>query len=405
MRSVRVAALTILGLVGICTGLAGAAGASAEAPAEPRSGAPKSPAYEKPFLSRGSASLGGYMDFQFGADDRGSGFDLARFVPFIYARVSDRVHLASEIEFEHGGFVTGEDEATDGEIKVEFATIDFAVAEALNFRGGLILSPLGRLNELHDAPMLDLTERPLVDRFVIPTTLSESGLGLYGTAYPSEQVVVNYEAYLVNGFDQDVLVLDGSTTPLRAVLDLHEGRGSAAGDNNNSRAFVGRVGLSPRLGTEVGLSVHTGKFDDAGTERLTLAAVDARFARGRFELVGEGALARTGKLDLQGAGDAVASERAKAAGFYAEVRLHVLAGAIRSLPQSVFTAAARADYVDRDANVAGADRERLTLGINFRPSEETAVKNDVLFDRGRAAGGTEWGDSETSYRFSVATYF
>ena len=404
MRFVRVAALVILGSVGICAGSAGGAAAT-EAPSGADSASPASPTYQKPFLSRGSASLGGYMDFQFGADDRESGFDLARFVPFIYARVSDRVHLASEIEFEHGGFVTGEDEATDGEIRVEFATIDFAVSEALNFRGGLILSPLGRLNEFHDAPMLDLTERPLVDRFIIPTTLSESGLGLYGTAYPSEQVVVNYEAYLVNGFDQDVLVLGGSTTPLRAVLDLHEGRGSAAGDNNNDRAFVGRVGLSPRLGTEIGLSVHTGKFDDAGTDRLTLAAVDAHFAQGPFELVGEGALARTGKLDLQGAGDAVASERAKAAGFYAEGRLHVLAGAIRSLPQSVFTAVARADYVDRDANVAGADQERLTLGVNFRPTEETAIKNDILFDRARTAGDTKWGDTGTSYRFSVATYF
>ena len=123
--------------------------------------------------------VGGYMDIEFRADRGGSGFDQRRFVPFIYAQVSDRVHVASEIEFEHGGFVAG-DKETDGEIKIEFATVDFTLSEAVNLRGGVILSPLGRLNAHHDAPLLDLTERPLVDRNIIPTTLSESGLGFFG---------------------------------------------------------------------------------------------------------------------------------------------------------------------------------------------------------------------------------
>jgi hypothetical protein len=367
-----------------------ALGAGTAAAAE--TGLPNIPTYRKPFLSGGRAAVGGYMDLEFLAGDEGSTFDQHRFVPFIYAAVSDRVHVASEIEFEHGGFVSGEDE-TGGEIKLEFAHVDFTVNEGLNVRGGVILSPLGRLNVLHDAPMLDLTDRPLVNRFVIPTTLSESGLGVFGVIYPNEAWVVDYEAYLVNGFG-DATVTGAGT------LNLRGGRGSQSEDNNNARAVVGRLGVSPRLGTEFGASLHTGSYDAGGDQNLTLAALDARFAQGPVEILAEGALARADLPDSLLAGDA-----ARSAGFYLEGRVHLLAGAVTALPQSVFTAVVRADYVDRDRETDGSDVERLTLGLNFRPTEQTVFKNDVLFDRSRSSGETDWSDTETAYRFSIATYF
>jgi len=64
--------------------------------------------YTKPFLRRFGRNtyLGGYMDFQFRAtEDEGgdNGFDQTRFIPFIYSDISDRVKLAAELEFEHGG--------------------------------------------------------------------------------------------------------------------------------------------------------------------------------------------------------------------------------------------------------------------------------------------------------------
>jgi len=373
----------LAGMVGMSSGVAGAA-ATADRP--------PSPIYQKPFLLQGRASVGGYMDLEFLAGEGGSTFDQHHFVPFLYAEVSDRVHVASEIEYEHGGEVAG-DEETDGEIKIEFATVDLKAADVLNLRAGVILSPLGRLNLFHDAPMLDLTERPLVDRDVIPTTLSEAGLGFFGQIFPSEQLVLDYEAYLVNGFDDDAVDTSG-------VLQIRNARGSKKQDNNNSRAFVGRFGVSPRLGTEVGVSVHTGDYDREGATNLTIAALDVRFASGPVEFLGEGAMARGDYRDALGAG-----QTAESSGFYLEGRFHFLAGALGALPQSVFTGVARLDYVDRDQTSDGNDQERLTLGVNFRPTEETVLKNDIFFDRSRAMGATEWGDSGPSYRFSIATYF
>ncbi len=395
----RLLVMSVVGLVfGGILGLGGAVASASEAPAgDAAAGASFAAPYQKPFLGHGTAALGGYFDFQFRAGREGSGFDLARFVPFIFAQVSDRVHLASEIEFEHGGFVTGEDEPTDGEISVEFATVDFRVNDALNFRAGIILLPLGRLNEFHDAPMLALTDRPLVDQLVIHTTLSENGLGAFGSWTTSGGAVLDYEAYAVNGLNEDA-VEDG-------VLNLGEAEGIATGDNNNDRSFAGRVGVSPWLGTEAGVSLHSGAYSDDGSRSLTIGALDFHAARGRFEFLGEGALARASRQPLAGGPEPVVEVTPRSGGFYAEARVHVLQGVVRALPASGFTGTVRAGYVDRDRNTAGADLERLTVGVSFRPTEETVIKNDVLFDRAREAGAPAWGATQAGYRFSVATYF
>lgn len=372
---------------------AGAAGA-----AEPDRRAGKwsgDPDLQEPLLQLGRAALGGYMDLEFRADDTGSGFDQHRFVPSIAAEVSDRVHVAAEVEFEHGGKVAG-DEETDGEISLEFATVDFRVNEGLNLRGGLILSPLGRLNVFHDAPMLDLTDRPLVDTYVIPTTLSEAGAGAFGAWYPTGSLMVDYEAYLVNGFKQEAV--EGG------VLNLREGRGRAKEDNNNARSVVARVGVSPRVGTGFGASIHTGSYDDAGQYNLTLAALDARFTQGPLELLGEGAMA-TAEYAVDTTLTSVTTMDARSAGFYVEGRYHFLAGAIRDMPQSVFTAVVRAEYVDMNREVDGQDVQRLVFGINFRPTEATVVKNDLVLDRSREVGAGDWGDTRTGYRLSLATFF
>jgi len=383
--------MTATTLAGMLFWTAGAAGA--EDPDRQRQASNASE--RETLLDLGRVTVGGYMDLVFRADQSGSTFDLHQFVPEFHAEISDHVQMAGEIEFEHGGAVSG-DEETDGEIEVEFATLDFLVTEALNFRGGLVLSPLGRLNVFHDAPMLDLTDRPLVDTEIIPSTLSEAGLGAYGAFYPTEELMVDYQAYVVNGFNADAVQA--------GRLDLREGRGSARQDNNNARSFVGRLGVSPRVGTEVGVSVHTGSYDDAGDYNLTLAALDARFSQGPVEILGEGALA-TAEYAVDTTLTSTLTQDARAAGFYLEGRFHFLAGAVRALPQSVFTGVVRVDYIDRDRDVDGYDRERLTFGINFRPTEATVIKNDLVLDRNRGIGASDWGDTHTGYRMSLATFF
>jgi hypothetical protein len=388
-------------------GVSGSGGTTPDGPPPP-----PSVIYRKPYIKRfgRGAMVGGYMDHEFRMARSGAAFDQHRFIPFVYSAVTDEVHVSAEIEFEHGGFVAG-DEETDGEIKIEYAVTDISLGEALNLRGGVVLAPLGSFNLLHDSPLNDLTERPLVCRQIIPTTLSESGAGIFGALYPSEMWTLSYEVYAVNGFNEGVLVNAGDST--RVDLRVREGRGSARTDNNNHRSVVARIGASPRLGTDLGLSVHSGAYDDAGGSRLTILAADARVRRGPVELLGE--IARA-SADVPAAVAAFAATARRAdgtpravaeaqAGYYAQANLHVGAGAWKRFPDSVWTLVGRLDRVDFDTDVDGDDTRAVSAGLNFRPVEDTVLKADVTWTWQRGEARADWGDAGRGGFLSMATYF
>jgi len=123
--------------------------------------------YAKPFVAAPKAIVGGYMDIQYRAQRKASiengyggttnGFDQQRFVPFIYADITEHVKFASEIEIEHG---IREDATQGAEIGMEFAHIDYLINEPFNLRAGILLVPIGKFNLLHDSPLNDLTDRP-----------------------------------------------------------------------------------------------------------------------------------------------------------------------------------------------------------------------------------------------------
>ena len=137
--------------------------------------------YAKPFVAAPKAIVGGYMDIQYRSQRKASiengfggttnGFDQQRFVPFIYADITEHVKMASELEIEHGIRETSDNELEFG---LEFAHIDYLVNEPFNLRAGILLLPIGKFNLLHDSPLNDLTDRPLVSQFIIPSTVSET---------------------------------------------------------------------------------------------------------------------------------------------------------------------------------------------------------------------------------------
>lgn len=127
--------------------------------------------------------------------------DLLRFVTYIGYKYSDRIVLNSEIEFEHAK-VGATRSAGNGDVEVEFANLDFLFTDWLNFRAGLLLIPMGFLNEMHEPPTFFGNIRPEVEQRIIPTTWRELGVGFHGTILPG----LTYRTYAVNslnakGFD------------------------------------------------------------------------------------------------------------------------------------------------------------------------------------------------------------
>jgi hypothetical protein len=385
--------------------------------------------YAKPFLSMPKATLGGYADVMYNILSRQNldnpsrnSFGQQRLVPFIFADITDRVKFATEIEIERGGTNSPQG---DGTIQVEFAQLDYLIDERINLRGGILLMPVGKFNLLHDSPLNDLVDRPMVSRLIVPSTWFEAGAGIYGTFYPSALSKIDYELYAVNGMTQTA----GAVTD----LGIRGARGSVSRDRDDSKAIVGRLAFSPMLGIEIAGSGYHGQYKPStatvGSGNIDIFAVDWTLQRGPFELIGEAAWTRISNNNATGvAGNAIGP--AGMFGYYVQGNYHFMPELLKRLAPShfsdasTFTATVRWEQIDTDtdnrtvggANTLGNRREldRLTVGLNFRPVEDMVFKINWQHNaQNGAVGLTPAGDLGTAsspmdgdgFLFQAATYF
>lgn len=387
--------------------------------------------YAKPFLSAPKAIVGGYVDVMYNNLSRQNldnpsrnSFGQQRMVPFIYADITDHLKFATEIEFERGS--TNAPQTGDGSMSIEFAQLDYLVNEAINTRAGLLLMPVGKFNLLHDSPLNDLVDRPMVSRIIIPSTWFEAGAGIYGTLYPSSRSKLDYEVYAVNGMSQTA----GGITD----LGVRNARGSVSRDRDDSKNVVGRLAFSPILGIEVAGSGYHGQYKPSagavGAGRISIFALDWTLQRGPFEIIGESAWARISNNNATGvAGSGIGP--AGMQGYYIQGNYHFMPEFLKKwapshfTDASTFTAVVRWEQVDTDTddrtriagNTTGNRREleRLTLGLNFRPIEDTVFKFDWQFNsqknaQGLALNGGDFAGANNpingnGFLVQMATYF
>src|SRR5688500_4009682 len=135
--------------------------------------------------------LSGYMDFHFNKADGEDGvLDFHRFVLLMTHSFSSRVRFGGELEREHA-FVEGLEEA--GELELEQAYVDLLLWPAGNLRAGLLLMPVGIINERHEPPVFNGVERPFVDTVIVPSTWFDAGAGVHGSIGPG----FRYRAFVV----------------------------------------------------------------------------------------------------------------------------------------------------------------------------------------------------------------
>ncbi|MGH7507728.1 MAG: hypothetical protein ACRELX_18895 [Longimicrobiales bacterium] len=352
--------------------------------------------YDKPYLARllGRTAVGGYAEAHArwqradGATEE-AGFLLKRMNLFTATQVSDFVRIGTELEFEDGA----------REIKLEYAAIDIIIHPAFALRGGMLLSPLGRFNLSHDSPLNEFTDRPLVSTELLGVALSEPGFGALGELGTGGGGRVTYELYLVNGFH------DGLITESPAGTRLAAGRANLE-DNNATPALVGRVAWSPALALELGVSGHHGAYNRYVVEGariderrdVTVLVLDVDAAIAGFRVTGEAATVR---VDVPPETELIYASRQR--GAYLEVDRDFGAGLVRTMPDSYLTAKARLDVVDFDTRSRGDAVRQLSLGINFRPTRDTALKLDYV--RGRTRDTLNLAGDHALVLFSIATYF
>jgi len=197
------------------------------------------PVAGKVYRKDSGLSIGGYGEVFYKRDtvnDEGE-FDTLRAVLYIGYKFSDKWVLNSEIEFEHAG---------KSNTYVEFLNLDYQYSEALNFRVGLILNPMGFVNQVHEPTFYYGVDRPLVEQRMIPTTWREGGAGIYGRIGDR----VSYQAY-------GVVSMDGAGF---GAGGYRGGRQKGIGDWGlaNNFSFTGRVDVDIISGLMAGGSFYTG---------------------------------------------------------------------------------------------------------------------------------------------------
>jgi hypothetical protein len=299
-------------------------------------------------------------------EEGGDQFDLRRAVVYVGYKWNDRILFNSEVEFEHAG----------EEVSVEFAYLDFLWRPQLNFRAGLVLMPVGFLNELHEPTVFLGANRPSVEQVILPTTWKENGFGLFGEAGP-----LTYRTYIVNGLSAEGFSDEG----------LRGGRQGGSEASAEDLAWVGRLDYTGLPGFLVGGSVYTGKSGQ-GLETPAEREVGAgtTIVEGHLEWRWRGlefrALGAQAELDdvaelneaLGLDGDESVGEKLK--GFYLQLGYDVLAG--RAAGRALIPFARWETYNTQDAVPAGFqanpanDVESLTLGVSYKPIEQLVLKVD-----------------------------
>jgi hypothetical protein len=324
--------------------------------------------------------LSGYMDFHFNkADGEDPILDFHRFVLLMNHSFSSRIRFVGELELEHA-FVEGLEQA--GELELEQAYVDFLLSRSLNLRAGMLLMPVGIINERHEPPVYNGVERPFVDTVIVPSTWFDVGAGIHGELGRGWR----YRAYAV--------------APLNALeFTAEEGiRGGAqkgAEANVRNLAYTGRVEFRPIESLTMGASVWTGDSSFAAPRidsSVTLGEFDARFRRDRVELRWQFAQVHiddaAGLNDTIGRTVGVSPNLASTLrGFYGEAAYRLWnAGAPRDLV--VFTRYENFDtqfrMPDNGVPLKEFDRDAWVTGVTYYPDPDVAVKADYVYLRNQS---------------------
>lgn len=239
-------------------------------------------------------TIGGYgqIDYNQLLDNNSlsnGGLDVHRLVLMFGYKFNKRTQFITEVEFEHVK-----------EVYVEQAFLQYEILPWLKLRGGLMLIPMGIINEYHEPSTFNGVERPNLDKYIVPTTWREIGAGFTGT-FPS--AALSYQVYVVNGFNGF-----GEGPNLSGANGFRKGRQKGAESIIHSPNLTFKVNYFGLPGLQLGLSGYTGLTQSSlydGLERsdefalaqadssvvgLSMLGVDARYQLGGLQLRAQGNL-------------------------------------------------------------------------------------------------------------------
>ncbi|RMD91880.1 MAG: hypothetical protein D6813_06905 [Calditrichaeota bacterium] len=340
-------------------------------------------------LTKPGVSIAGYGEvvFQNFSDEKDNGepsgkinqVDFLRNIIYVGYRFNDWLLFNSEIEIEHA-FLEAEEEAP-GEVAIEFGYVEASLNPYLSFRAGMLLVPVGILNELHEPPTFHSVLRPEPERRIIPTTWRANGFGLVG----STPAGIGYKLYLIESLKAEEFSSNG-------IRSGRQGGGKAVAEDF---AITGRLNYTGIAGLDVGASFFTGNTgqdlkDDNGNEidaRVSLFALHFTFARQGLELRGlyaHSTISDVAQLNraLGLTGNQSIGESQN--GFYVTAAYDVMPLLVKGTQHYLAPFIQFEKFNTQDDVPAGfsrnpaRDRTNLVLGITYKPHPNVAFKVDFI---------------------------
>ena len=317
-------------------------------------------------------------------------FDYLRAILYAGYRFNDKFLFNSEIEVEHAK-----------EIFVEFAYVDYQATENFGLRGGMLLVPMGLVNEFHEPTVFMGAERPVTENRIIPSTWRENGGGFYG-AFDQ----VSFRAYVLNGFNGPSFSSGG----------LRGGRQKGGKAKSTSIAFTGRLDITPTPGVFFGASFYTG---DSGQGEIVVDGTKYGIGTNIFDLHGQAQvrgfdlralMARASLSDAamlnmalgKSGGSGVGSGLA---GQYIQIGYDLLSQ-VPAAGEVGLTPYVRYETVDTQAEMpAGFERSLstdntyFTFGIELKPNPGVVLKVDHAWVSNDANSGVDQFNINLGYAF------
>lgn len=331
----------------------------------------------------GKISLGAYAQIDYNQpispDFKQNGkIDVHRLVMTFGYKFNKRTKFFTEIEYEHVK-----------EVYIEQAFLSYKINDFMNFKGGLVLIPMGIINERHEPTVYNGVERPNVDKYIIPTTWREIGAGFAGRI---DDASLKYQIYLVNGFNG----YDGS-----AKLD--GSNGLRKGRQKGAESYISAPNLSAKVdyyglgNLKLGLATYLGKTQstlfngidrndeaamtmaDSSVVGIRMVGADAQFNKGGWEARGQyivTSISNTRAYNAFGNSDL----GSLLTGYYAEIGYDVLN---KRQKDSALVPFVRYEHYNTHAGTEenltankSLNRSEIILGLGWKPATGAVIKGD-----------------------------
>jgi hypothetical protein len=339
----------------------------------------------------GKLKIGGYGEilYQQPFDKntlKNGSLDVQRLVMLFGYQFSQKTQFVTEIEFEHVK-----------EVYIEQAFLQHDINPYISFRGGLILIPMGIINELHEPVFFNGARRPLIDEIITPTTWREIGAGFTGNILEAK---LRYQLYVVNGF----FGYNGKGL-LNGAKGLRPGRQKAASSVLSSPNFAARVEFYGVRGLTAGISGYAGNTQsvlyngvdreddlliaqaDSSVVGVAMTGIDARYSWKGFRVTGQyyfSSLSNSDQYNQFTAVNGKPNDLGKAmTGFYFEAAYDVFRMAKKV--EGELIPFIRWEQYNTHHSVSGIEKNKayegtlITTGLSWKPAKGAVLKCDIGF--------------------------